>query len=117
VERIGDEGGHRSAGHDDLRMEKIDQFEHVDKQFETTVTSCAACLPKLAVIHRCNRDASPETTRGAHFLISADAIPRCPVTNTGGGFPEISAERQRNQGNTTGKCENEHQRCDEGLRG
>jgi hypothetical protein len=72
---------------------------------------------ELAVIHRRNRDASPKTTRGAHFLISADAIPRRPVTNTGGGFPEISAECQRNKGNTTAKCENEHQCCDEGLHG
>ena len=60
MERIGDEGGHRSAGHDDLRMEKIDQFEHVDKQLETTRYQLRDVSAELAVIHRRNREASPK---------------------------------------------------------
>jgi hypothetical protein len=37
---------------DDLRMEMIDQFEHVEKQFETTHHQLRDVSAELAVIHR-----------------------------------------------------------------
>jgi len=42
---------------DDIRTEMIDQFEHVDKQFETTYFLLRDVSSELAVIHRRNRTA------------------------------------------------------------
>jgi uncharacterized protein YktB (UPF0637 family) len=49
---VADDIGRLDTRMDDLRMEMIDQFEHVDKQFETTHDQLRDVAAEIAVIHR-----------------------------------------------------------------
>ena len=49
---VADDIGRLDTRLDDLRMEVLDQFEHVDKQFETTHDRLRDVAAEIAVIHR-----------------------------------------------------------------
>jgi uncharacterized protein YktB (UPF0637 family) len=49
---VADDIGRLDTRMDDLRVEMIDQFEHVDKQFETTHDQLRDVAAEIAVIHR-----------------------------------------------------------------